>query len=433
MFAANPPPRSVAIVDGGGSGALHEVLKHATVRSVSFVEPDEVLVNLIAEFYPMLYDCSDLSTNEDSCLEDGRVNFVREEARSWFTGTYGSGCNPGPEKKFDVIVIDSLTPKFDVDEAYISALLGSLTEEGMLVVRIGVAPTISDPKASAGVWSKRERMFRIFESDPQAAAMLVYEEAHCGYFEPQSFLAVCRSASCRKRWYLDTDAIDFAVYERIIKTKSGVPAMSVYDGATQQRFITPPRAWEEVYCRREPTPVECGYRGLDPVRMSFESDSSSFQIRELQEADGTVRRAIFALEDIPSGSYLMPGDLAASFEISDEALDNLRSHMNTTRPSPRSEVIEGFLSYVERHEHRSLAEGSSVSVVEAGATALMRRTSDVVEANVGRWAPPTPEGGRLPTFSPVYERHFSSFDVFLIATKDVKKGEELVKHHKLWD
>jgi hypothetical protein len=53
------------------------------------------------------------------------------------------------------------------------------------------------------------------------------------------------------------------------------------------------------------------------------------------------------------------------------------------------------------------------------------------EANIGRWIPPHPQG-RRPKFSPVYERHRLSFDVFAVATKDIPKGTELLKYKNMW-
>jgi hypothetical protein len=62
----------------------------------------------------------------------------------------------------------------------------------------------------------------------------------------------------------------------------------------------------------------------------------------------------------------------------------------------------------------------------------MRTTEDAGKANVRRWVPPHPSGGR-PKFSPVYDRHRHSFDVFIVASRDIKAGEEVMKPVGLWE
>jgi len=69
-----------------------------------------------------------------------------------------------------------------------------------------------------------------------------------------------------------------------------------------------------------------------------------------------------------------------------------------------------------------------LTYVEIGASALIRKSSDTKEANIGRWMP----NKSRPVYSPVYDRHTTSLDVFLVATRDIKEGEEIVKPENLW-
>ena len=78
-----------------------------------------------------------------------------------------------------------------------------------------------------------------------------------------------------------------------------------------------------------------------------------------------------------------------------------------------------------------MAPGSPDNYVEVGGSFMMRRTENEAEANVGMWMPPHPSGS-LPIYSPVYERRMRSFDLFLVATRNIKKGEEVVKHEQVW-
>ena len=97
----------------------------------------------------------------------------------------------------------------------------------------------------------------------------------------------------------------------------------------------------------------------------------------------------------------------------------------------RVAVIEDLLEFFEDFAHESAAEGSKQHYVEIAASVLIRRVKDDEPVNVQPWLPAHPSGKR-PKYSPVYERHRVSFDVFMVASKDIKVGEEIVMHEKMW-
>ena len=90
------------------------------------------------------------------------------------------------------------------------------------------------------------------------------------------------------------------------------------------------------------------------------------------------------------------------------------------------QVIEGFLDFVHENGSPSMVRGVNQKYIEVGATTFIRKSDDTNEVNIGRWLPEHPSG-KLPVFSPVYERRMGSFDVFIVATRDIKAGEEIVK------
>lgn len=137
---------------------------------------------------------------------------------------------------------------------------------------------------------------------------------------------------------------------------------------------------------------------------------------------------VFAKTDIPKGSYIMPEHLASSLSISEKAIQNLRENIGYGGVS----VIEDFVEFIDEFGHQSQSLGTKRTLVEVGASYLMRSSDDENEANVGRWIPAHPDG-RRPKYSPVYERHRLSFDVFAVATKDIPKGAELIKFSGMWD
>ena len=84
--------------------------------------------------------------------------------------------------------MDALDPEDDVmfakdlyaDDVFLSAVLRSMSDDGVLMIQIGTAPDLLDPKADIGVYQIRERMFNLFEEHPDVAAMYVYEEPESG-------------------------------------------------------------------------------------------------------------------------------------------------------------------------------------------------------------------------------------------------------------
>ena len=282
-----------------------------------------------------------------------------------------------------------------------------------------------------GVYARREILFDMIENNSEVEAIFVYEEAHCGFTEPHSFMVICKDKSCRRRWDAEIDSVDYQIYDRIVLTKSGADALVHFDGATHHAYKTPPKAWETVYCRREPTPFECAYRWMDPDMELHEyvvgkPEDGSFKV-EWRGEDESQSSAIVATTNIPAGSYIMPSHLASSLLVSDDSISNLKHNAAIGDDT----IIEDLLAFFDKNGHSSNQEGIGMNYVEVGASFLMRKTSDASQANVGRWVPAHPSGKR-PIYSPVYERNRISFDVFLVATKDIKAGQEVVKLEGIW-
>ncbi|CAB9522933.1 Polyamine aminopropyltransferase [Seminavis robusta] len=437
MFA-HPNPQHVAIIGGREGGALREVLKHKTVESALLVEQDEELVKISRKYFPEMSDCSDLVGRANDCFEDDHVAVSHADPQDYFVKNYGTPTGAG---KLDVLIVDEKHPRhfpeFYTNQEFISSLVKSLSPEGVMVINAGMAPDVDDPRADKGVYHVREQLMRQLESHPDVGAMLVYEESRVAFNDPCAFLVVCRSASCRSRWYARSDQVDFSIYERIVRTNSKERALSYYDGTSQFSYSLPPKAWETVYCRREPTPFECAYLHLDPKKelhdLNVEDASkSSFRLESKESnVEGVEDETfVYATVDIPAGSYIMPKHLASSMVVTKRNLEGLENSLDVGG-GPVA-VIEDLLEFIGEHGHASHTEGSAVHYVEIGGSVLIRRVGTQEEANVGRWVPPHPSG-RPPVFSPVYERHRMSFDVFIVATKDIPAGTELLRYKGLWE
>jgi hypothetical protein len=94
--------------------------------------------------------------------------------------------------------------------------------------------------------------------------------------------------------------------------------------------------------------------------------------------------------------------------------------------------FQEFVEYVEKHAYTAHTQGEGALFLEVGASTLIRVVNDESAANIGRWVPVHPTGNR-PAYSPVYDRHRVSFEVFLVATQDIAAGSELKRYTDLLD
>ncbi|KAL3937913.1 MAG: hypothetical protein SGARI_001948 [Bacillariaceae sp.] len=383
-------------------------------------------------------DCSDLVGRANNCFDDKLTNLVVEDAKAWFVDRYGPTPTQKAKGLFDVVIVDAIEPEMGAaiskdlyDTEHLESILKSLTDDGIMVIQIGRAPTILDPRPDIGFNAPREALFKNLEALDEVEAMFVYEDPHCGFSEPRAFMVVCKSSACRRLFYATSDEIDYEIYSRILRTKSKARALAYFDGITHLGYQVAPKAWETLYCRREPTPFECDYRHLDFKKPIFEynfenEDENPFKVAADWKGEGDDKEItqthVFAKVNIPKGSYIMPEHLASSLTLSEKAIENLRDNIGYGGVT----VIEDFVAFVDEFGHKSKSEGTNRTLVEVGASYLIRTVDSKDEANVGRWVPPHPEG-RRPKYSPVYERHRLSFDVFAVATKDIPAGGELLK------
>jgi spermidine synthase len=441
MFA-HPGPRNVAILGGGEGATLREVLKHKTLESVTMIELDAELVAISREFLPEFSDCSDIVGRAPNCFDDDLAKIEFADGRAWFTDRFSPSPTIPHPGNFDVVLVDALDPEEDSeiagilysDRRFLDSMINSLSDNGILAIQVGTAATIDDPRPDFGIYKNREILFEMLEQNEAVQAMLVYEEPNCGFLEPHSFLIVCRSADCRSRWYARSDQVDYEIYDRIIPTVSKKSALTFFDGTTQRTYQWPKRGWETVYCRREPIPWECQFRFLDPKSKLFdfgleEDEENNFRVETRTDENGEKSSSVFAKETIPKGSYIMPDHLASSLMVTSRNLQNLEE--NAFVDGNRVPVMEDLMEFFKEYSHPSAMEGSGQHYVEVGATVLIRRVSDAKAANVGPWVPAHPSGHR-PKYSPVYERHRNSLDVFMVATRDIAAGEELLIYDDAW-
>ncbi|CAJ1942026.1 unnamed protein product [Cylindrotheca closterium] len=412
MFA-HPNPKRVAFSSSLGDEGLglQQILRH-DIESVTVFQPDEDLVNIIKTHVPNAYDCSKIDGIADDCLSDELVHWIKKGGRDWFPVHYGESKSESTDAAFDVVLADAFTPeRADSLSALAAFIIKSLSSDGVLGVNLGIAPTILHPRLSFGYFKNHDKLMQVLEALPDVEAVIVYDDDFSLNDEgaevaPNVWLLACKNANCRDNFYASPDVVDSKIAARIVRAKDGKMVPQYFDGAVNHGLQAAPKAFETIYCRRDPVPFECQYRNLDFSREIFDynenEEESAFSIQVDDSNPDSVQSSVVARVAIPAGSYIMASDVSKSLVIDPSVL----------------EEVNGL------GEPSCTAKGS---IVEIGPSRLIRSAPSEEEANVGQWVPSHPDGKR-PKYSPVYDNHGHSFAVFLVATKDIQQGEELVRY-----
>jgi hypothetical protein len=231
------------------------------------IEIDEMLVNVSRVHIPEWSDCSDLVGSSSWCIDDPRAELYYEDAFQWFMERFSSDGSQQAES-IDVIILDALDPESDVpfaralygNEQFMRAFYNSLSEDGIVVMQLGQAPTFDLPDETHSKFRNRAATIRLLE-DLGFGSIHEYEEAHCGFFAPWAYVIGLKSHETRDQWYANAAKINTKIHKRSVPTKSGTSPFRFFDGSTMATYQVPHRATEVVYCRRRPTPKEC--EGVD--------------------------------------------------------------------------------------------------------------------------------------------------------------------------
>eukprot|EP00588_Corethron_pennatum_P013422 CAMPEP_0194276652 /NCGR_PEP_ID=MMETSP0169-20130528/9185_1 /TAXON_ID=218684 /ORGANISM="Corethron pennatum, Strain L29A3" /LENGTH=778 /DNA_ID=CAMNT_0039020415 /DNA_START=81 /DNA_END=2417 /DNA_ORIENTATION=- len=402
MFAHEDPKR-VAILGRGEAGALREVLKHKTVDSVVMFENDKSLLNIIKEHIPTLCDCSNQEGTADVCFDDARTEINYSNALDFFTENFDKkGGKKGDVEKFDVIVVNDLERQENSVEL-LDSMIGSLTQDGTIVINLG--------PHNNRLTKLREEILSLLEL--RLGTVLVYEENRV--WHGLSFVVGCLSKSCRNRWYAKNDVIDYEVNSRTVSSTDASPLFVNFDGGTQHGYKFTPKAWENLYCRREPEPAECQYRSL-----SHDKEIINWESGFEMQTDKNGHAGIFATRNIGVGSYIVPEEASASIFLSADTLVDLVDSTSSVPGTSKVEIKE-FVEYANKYGRESLTEGHGNQVIDVGPIIQVKVGNDD-NANIARISTLLPP---LPSYSPVFERNRRMFDTLVVATSIIRKGEEV--------
>jgi len=259
---AHTNPKRVAIIGGGEGATLREVLKHKSVEQVVMVEIDGELIELCSQYLPEWNTCDDIQGSKGSCFDDVRARVDVRDAFAWFMDSFGD-ANDLKEQQFDVIVMDALDPDKFVglvgdlykNTLFVESLYNALNEGGTFVVQLGETDYLDDPPYESSAPDTAIMLDTIksvgFES------LVNYEEAHCWFGAPWTFLAGFKNYNSRSRWYRNAAEIEADVHSRILRTKSGVPPLRYFDGEMMATILRTSSAVEVSFCRSPDPPWEC--------------------------------------------------------------------------------------------------------------------------------------------------------------------------------
>ena len=134
-------------------------------------------------------------------------------------------------------------------------------------MQLGEAPSINSPPEHVSRNAKRGKLMNIL-SKAGFQSMHIYEESHCGFAAPWSFLVAMKSEISRKNWYRSGADIEIDIHERMVETKSGKSPIKYFDGATMTSYQLPSKAFESVFCKGSPKPSSCEASSSQAVRRS---------------------------------------------------------------------------------------------------------------------------------------------------------------------
>jgi len=350
MFA-HPNPKRVAIIGGGEAATLKEVLKH-DVDMVKMIEIDEEMVQVSKESLPEWSDCTDLQWRVDGwCGDDENAEIVYGDAMSWFIDRFGDNKldkDEFKEERFDVLIMDALDPQDNVpfadvlynNQEFLTSLYNALNDDGMIVLQLGMAPTLRDPPESFSRDSRRDMLANSL-AEVGFKSLHMYEEGACGFEDPWTFLVAMKDSTHTANWLRSVAELDYQIYARTFLTHSGTPALKFFDSSTMKRYQLPTKGHEVVYCRKDPVPNSCNAFNIKTGTLDY--PISNFEVKE-STVGNDGGRGVFTKVDIKEGSMLAMADNLKYVHIPSSTVQVLEN-MHYNAPFDVGRVLDYVYGY----------------------------------------------------------------------------------------
>jgi hypothetical protein len=219
------------------------------------------------------------------------------------------------------------------DKDFVQTLSNSLTDDGVIVLQLGEAPSYKNPAEQFTKSSRRQLLIKLLE-DVGFEEMHFYEDGNCRFEAPWTFLVAAKGADASGRWYMSNAAVDIDIHERTVHTVSGKPALKYFDSSVMNHYHYPHKAFEIAYCRSLPTPDSC----YDDNSPRSNIPASEFEVRMSGIGDGSGR-GVFTTVDIKKGSSIARKESAHPAHFPPAATTLIRRYMN------QSKDISSVMSY----------------------------------------------------------------------------------------
>jgi len=414
-------PRRVAIIGGGEGATLREALKHESVQNVTMIDIDEEMCKASSVYlFPAWNGCDDFINSTTSCFDHPKAYVTYEDALAWFVDRFYSQTNEEQNEKFDVVIMDALDPQDTVefanilyqDKVFWQSVYNGLSEDGVLIAQLGDAPENKDPADNFNSNRRRAGLVEVLREIGFYSSHS-YEEPHSSFEDPWTFLCVCKTRKCHKKWYSNPAEVDIAIHTRIQRSKSGTPLLKYFDAATFARYQVPHKGVEVVYCHKQPTPIECQIANGFHHNTQIVS-KNSFAI---QADDNGLVNQVIVNSHIPKFSFI---DVGNSIQFSSRTNQLISKYSNRMFGNS---VLKDFVSLSIENVSRLASEDLYIS---SGIPSMLKHTSEKI-ANIASLEYVLSQSLAPTFYNPIISRHLSQFHLF-VTMHNISEGDYIFPH-----
>jgi hypothetical protein len=204
--------------------------------------------------------------------------------------------------------LESSVLHHDETNLVIETLHRALGEQGVLVTHIGEAANLSDavraplpPTREAAAAPVLHHDYIEGLAEAGFESIFEYTESHGPVLALWTFVVALKDANTRARWFRSEANVNLDLHRRARRLQNNDKELpfQFFDGATFMTYQFPNRIAEETWCRSNAGKCANGH-GFDPSIPN--RNESSYRVARSSVANGG--RGVFALEDIPKGSYM---------------------------------------------------------------------------------------------------------------------------------
>jgi hypothetical protein len=224
------------------------------------------------------------------------------------------------------------------NDDFMQAFYNSLTDDGILVMQLGESPQFYSPDETHSKFKNRAKTTDLLEK-LGFESIHVYEEAHCGFHAPWTYVVGFKSHNSRTRWYANVAQIDLDIQKRSVPTKSGTSPFRFFDGSTMASYQVPHKTVESVFCRRHPTPEEC-FEGYNLDTSYPNIPVTSFEVKKSTIEGGG--RGLFTKVDIPENAYIWAESSTSKVNFM-PSTSTLITALEEEPPAKRSKVLSSYM------------------------------------------------------------------------------------------